>query len=131
MNKWKIHPLVWFFSCLSLWNLNGRITIDVAITYQGEVMKNFVGNYFLWSLYFFRILNFVLVIGSPWLSLDIACIWPKFSVGYQFHICYGVIQESVILALNYTKPAFFLTVSCKLNLNFHLHNREICEYDQT
>lgn len=26
---------------------------------------------------------------------------------------------------------FFLTISCKLNLNFHLHNREICEYDQT
>lgn len=91
----KKHPLVCSFFLLDfLCNVKVAITIGGAITCQAAVIENFVGSYFF---SFFRVLHLVLVIGFPWLSLDIVC-WPKFNAGFHFHICYRDVQESVILA---------------------------------
>lgn len=124
----EITPWCVLSSCPGLSNVKLAITIGGAITCQGAVMENFVGSYFFQSLSFFSVLHLVLVIGFPWLSLDIACIWPKSNAGYQFHICCGVVQESVILASKLYKSWFL--ISCKLNLNFNLYNGKTCEYDQ-
>lgn len=90
-----VKNIIWcaLSTCQSLWNVKVIIALGGAIACQGAVMENFVGSHFFWSLSFFSVLHLVLVIGFPWLSLEAVCIWPKFSVGYQFHICYNVVQS--------------------------------------
>lgn len=107
ISKIEKNIILWALStCQSLWNVKVSIILGGAIICQGAVMENFVSSHFYWSLSFFSVLHLVLVIGFPWLSLEGVCIWPKFSIGSQFHICYRVVQSLLFWHLNDTNPGF-------------------------